>query len=114
MDCGPACLKMIANHYGQAYRLQYLRDLCGITRGVISVGGISDAAEHLGFRTIAVKIAFNSSEYSPALIEFPAPFIVNWNQAHFVVVYKITASQVLIADPAYGKIKLTRSQFCAS
>jgi len=58
------------------------------------VGGISYAAEHLGFRTIAVKLAFDNTEDSPALIEFPTPFIVNWNQAHFVVVYKITASQV--------------------
>ena len=26
MDCGPACLAMIAEHYGKRYTLEYLRD----------------------------------------------------------------------------------------
>ena len=36
MDCGPACLKVIAKHFGKYYSLQYLRDLCGITREGVS------------------------------------------------------------------------------
>lgn len=35
-DCGPACIKMIAKYYGKYYSLQYLRDLCGITREGVS------------------------------------------------------------------------------
>jgi ATP-binding cassette subfamily B protein len=35
-DCGPACLKIIAKYYGKYYSLQYLRDLCGITREGVS------------------------------------------------------------------------------
>ena len=33
-DCGPACLKIIAKHFGRYYSLQYLRDRCGITNQV--------------------------------------------------------------------------------
>lgn len=32
MDCGPACLRMIAKHYGRHYTLQTLRKKCFITR----------------------------------------------------------------------------------
>ncbi|MBP7803886.1 MAG: peptidase domain-containing ABC transporter [Saprospiraceae bacterium] len=114
MDCGPACLKMITDHHGQTYPLQYLRDLCGISRRGVSLAGISDAAEQIGFRTMAVKISYDSTEETPGLIDFPAPFIAHWNQNHFVVVYKINSSKVWIADPAHSKIRLTRAQFCAS
>jgi ATP-binding cassette subfamily B protein len=55
MDCGPACLKIIAKHYGRFYSLQYLRDQCGITKEGVSLGGISVAAEHIGFRVRPLK-----------------------------------------------------------
>ena len=31
MDCGPACLSMIAEHYGKQYTLEYLSDNCFIS-----------------------------------------------------------------------------------
>ncbi len=114
MDCGPACLKMITNHYGQSYPLPYLRDRCGITRRGVSLAGISEAAEEIGFRTMAVKIAYDSEADNPGLVEFPTPFIAHWRQEHFVVVYKISGSKVWMADPAHGKLQLTKAQFSAS
>lgn len=56
MDCGPTCLRMIARHYGKCYSLQTLRDKCHITREGVSMLGISDAAESVGFRTTGVKL----------------------------------------------------------
>lgn len=44
-DCGPACLKIILKYYGKYYSLQYLRDLCGITREGVTLLDISYAAE---------------------------------------------------------------------
>jgi hypothetical protein len=54
MDCGPACLQMIAKHYGRNYRLESLRDNCFLTREGVSLLGISEAAEKTGFRTTGV------------------------------------------------------------
>lgn len=31
MDCGPACVRMIASHYGKNYPLSYLRSLAHLT-----------------------------------------------------------------------------------
>ena len=51
MDCGPTCLRIIAKYYGKNFSLQSLRDKCHINREGVSLLGISDAAEKIGFRT---------------------------------------------------------------
>ncbi len=84
MDCGPACLRMVARHYGRSYTLQTLRQRSFITREGVSMLGISDAAESIGFRTTGVKINFEQ-----LCTDVPLPCVAHWNQNHFVVVYKI-------------------------
>ncbi|GAB3972729.1 peptidase domain-containing ABC transporter [Spirosoma terrae] len=49
--------------------------------------GISEAAERIGFRTVAMKVSYDSF-----INEAPLPCIVHWNQEHFVVVYAIQKS----------------------
>ncbi len=112
MDCGPTCLRMVARHYGKNHSLQYLRERCYIDRQGVSLKGISEAAEEIGFRTLAVKVPFNSKGIDdPSLRVAPMPLIAHWNQQHFIVVFKIKKRHVWIADPAAGKIKLTHEQF---
>ncbi len=55
MDCGPTALRMVAKYYGKAYSLQYLREKCYIDREGVSLKGISEAAENIGFRTTFLK-----------------------------------------------------------
>ena len=54
MDCGPTCLRMIAKYYGKSYSLQTLRARSFISREGVSLLGISDAGEAIGFRTAGV------------------------------------------------------------
>ena len=84
MDCGPSCLRMIAQYYGRKYSLQTLRERCYITRMGVSMLGISDAAESIGFRTLGVKTDFEQLSR-----ETPLPCILHWNQNHFVGCYGI-------------------------
>lgn len=84
MDCGPTCLRMIAKHYGRNYTLQTLRDKTSICKDGVSLLGISEAAEAIGFRTRGVKIPFEKFAN-----EAPLPCIVHWRQNHFFVVYEI-------------------------
>ncbi|MDR2205679.1 MAG: hypothetical protein LBE36_05935 [Flavobacteriaceae bacterium] len=53
MDCGPACLAMVCSHYGKKFGLQYLRDQSFITREGVSMLGISEAAEKIGFKSLS-------------------------------------------------------------
>lgn len=105
MDCGPTCLRMIAKHYGKAYSLEYLREKCYISRNGVTVAGISDGAEAIGMRSLAVQVPFSK------LREAPFPCIVYWRQRHFVVVYKIKKNWVWVADPGHGLVKYTREDF---
>ncbi|WP_299455899.1 peptidase domain-containing ABC transporter [uncultured Microscilla sp.] len=106
MDCGPSCVKIISEHYGKRYSLQYLREQSYITREGVSLLGISDAAEAVGFRTIGVKTTFEQLAN-----EAPLPFIAHWNQQHFIVVHKITKKKVHVSDPAVGLVTYDREQF---
>ena len=42
IDCGPACIRMVASAYGKDYPLSYLRTLSHLTREGVSVAGIRD------------------------------------------------------------------------
>lgn len=112
MDCGPTCVRMIAKYYGRSHSIQSLRDKSYIDRQGVSLKGISSCAESIGFRTLAVKVSYDQGEAD--LLSAPLPAIAHWNQNHFVVIYKANKKFVWIADPAAGKIKLSRKDFMAS
>ncbi|MEL7021877.1 MAG: cysteine peptidase family C39 domain-containing protein [Bacteroidota bacterium] len=111
MDCGPTCLQMVAKHYGKFYSLPYLRAKCYIDRAGVSLKGIAEAAETIGFRTLPVKVPFGKSAKNASLLAAPLPAIAHWKQNHFIVVYKVTRKYVWLADPGAGKFKLRRSEF---
>lgn len=122
MDCGPTSLRMIAKYYGRSYSLQNLRERSFITREGVSLLGISDAAESIGFRTNGVKITFEQ-----LVSDVPLPCILHWNQTHFVVCYDIhkkkrslfdkntyddSSDYILkIADPAGEKYTVNKEEF---
>ena len=112
MDCGPTCLRMIAQYYGKSYSLQYLREHSYLDREGLSIRGITEAPEHIGMRTLAVQLPiYGKSEEEPGLLDAPIPCIVHWEQKHFVVVYKVDKKHIWIADPAIGKKKISHSAF---
>src|SRR6056297_3263698 len=106
MDCGPACLRMVAKHYGKNYTLQTLRDRSHISREGVSMLGISDAAESIGFRTMGVRISWKQ-----LVEEAPLPCIAHWKQNHFLVVYKIKKNVVYISDPARSRMRMPKKEF---
>ena len=110
MDCGPTCLRMVAKFYGKCYSLQYLRSRAFITNRGVTMLGISDAAESIGFRTKGYRLSWEQLSE-----EVPFPCIVHWNQSHFVVVYAIKKKKnkttVYVADPAGSLLKYTKEEF---
>ena len=111
MDCGSTSLRMIAKYYGKEYSAEMLRNHCHITRNGVSMLGISEAAEYLGFRTLGVKITMEQLIHDASL-----PCILHWNQNHFVVCYKVKKNRsgryrFYIADPASQKLCYTEEEF---
>ncbi|WP_028665877.1 peptidase domain-containing ABC transporter [Runella zeae] len=122
MDCGPTCLRMVAKHYGRSFSLQTLREKSQINRDGVSLLGIAEAAENIGFRTMATQLPFEVLAQ-----EVPLPCIVHWQQNHFVIVYEITGAgksnqpawlwgerrkTVRVADPAKGSVDYSVEEFC--
>lgn len=117
MDCGPTCIRMVAKYYGRSYSLQTLRENAFITREGVSMLGISDAAENIGFRTTGVRISFDRF-----VEDMTFPCILHWEQYHFVVCYGIKKKkhflgktdnkgyQIMISDPARGQYILTEEE----
>ena len=105
-DCGPACLKIIAKHFGRYYSLQYLRDRCGITNQGISLLDLSTGAESIGLRTLAIKCTLED-----VINQVPFPAILFWKDSHFIVVYHANKKYIWVSDPAKGRIKYTHEEF---
>jgi ATP-binding cassette, subfamily B, bacterial len=107
MDCGPACLRMVARFYGKNYTLETLREKSYIDKQGVSILGISDAAEAIGLRANAAL-----ATYDALIEETPFPAIIHWRHNHFVVLYKIDKKgRAHIADPAHGLVRLTKETF---
>ena len=112
MDCGPACIRMVASVYGKDYPLSYLRSLSHLTREGVSVAGIRDALKAIGMESATF-------EMTPEQLheKCPLPAILHWEQNHFVVLYDIRKSQLTgnlkyyVANPAYGKHGFTEESF---
>ena len=106
MDCGPTCLRMIAKYYGRHYTGQTLRQKSGFSKGGVSLLGLSDTAEKIGFRSRGVMVAYEQ------LREGKMPCLVHWNQNHFVVVIAfVKGNRVKVADPAKGIMVYKKNEF---
>ena len=129
MDCGAACLAMITDAYGKQYPVEFLREECFLTREGVSLLGITEAAQKIGFETLSLKINVEKFHEDKNLL----PCILHWNQNHFVVLYQLKGKKAgrkelgdgnfpvaknkrfyLIADPAHGFVKLSEKDFCKS
>jgi len=107
-DCGAACLVMVGRYWGKKLSVNRLRDIANVNRNGASLRGLSAAAESIGFSTRPVKASLDQ------LAQQPLPAIVHWDGNHYIVVYEITANQVIVADPAIGQRGLSWDEFNAS
>ena len=112
MDCGPACIRMIASHYGKEYPLSYLRSLSHLTREGVSVAGIRDALGEIGMESATFEVTPEQLRE-----KCPLPAILHWEQNHFVVLYGVRRSRLTgrwkycVANPAYGKHSFPEKTF---
>jgi ATP-binding cassette, subfamily B, bacterial len=107
MDCGPTCIRMVAKEYGRHYNADTLRHIAGYNKAGVSLLGISETAEKIGFRTRGVKLTFKQ------LKDAPLPAILHWNQNHFIVLLSFSRKgmKAKIADPGKGIIPYTKDEF---
>ena len=104
-DCGPTCLAMISQYWGQRYTLPQLRELCHVGRSGAQLQHLAKAAEALGFQARPVRASWSY------LGELRSPWIAHWDGEHYVVVYPSRDRKVIVADPAGSRHKISIAEF---
>jgi ATP-binding cassette subfamily B protein len=102
---------MVAKYYGKHFNTESIKQISGYGKEGVSLLGISEAGENMGFRTRGVQISFKQLIEDAIL-----PCILHWNQNHFVVLLPSSdkwrrRNKITIADPAKGLCSLTQQDF---
>lgn len=104
MDCGVACLAMIAKWHGIDVSLPWLRDAASAGPAGTSLKGLGAAAGHIGLELTPFKVSRDR------LAEFDLPAIIHWDSEHWVVLTRVEGDVVDVADPAIGLVRMTRAE----
>ena len=106
MNCGAAAMAMLCAHYRCNVSRQEIDRMCVPTIQGISIKGLRDVAETLGFEAYSLRLT------ADRLYRLPGPCILHWNQNHFVTLYKSDPRRhkFYIADPAKGKYHVSESE----
>lgn len=95
-DCGAACLASIGNHFKVNLPIAKIRQFANTDKRGTNVLGMIEAAEKMGFSAKGVKGGMD------ALPEIPLPaiahVIVKEQLHHYVVIYKVTKSEIQVMD----------------
>lgn len=109
IDCGPACVQMIAAYYGKEIPMAVLKELMNVTRLGVSARDIVNGCEKIGLDCCAVRVKAHE------LDRMPLPAILYWKQMHYIVLYDIKkgkkGNKYYVADPDFGKASLSESEF---
>ena len=104
-ECGAASLTMILNSFGRDVRLEEVREACAVSRDGVNAYKMVQAGRSYGLEGGGYR-------YSAAEVErVEPPFIVFWNQNHFLVVEGFTRSKVRLNDPASGRRAVSPEEF---
>jgi ATP-binding cassette subfamily B protein RaxB len=100
-ECGLTSLAMIANAHGFQIDLNTLRQRYPQTLKGIDLLQLTQIADELKLSSRALQLEMFE------LPQLQLPCILHWDMNHFVVLEKVSKTQVVIHDPAIGKRTLT-------
>ncbi len=106
-DCGAACLFMIIKYYKGYVSMYKLNEMLKTTRKGVTAYHMVKTLKTLGFKAYGVR----ESNLKPTKVPFISNLIIRNSYKHFVVVYEVTDSYVLVADPASEIKKISLDEF---
>lgn len=107
LECGAACLCMVAAYYKKWVPLTQVRADCAVSRDGSIARNMIRAGRVYGFESAGYRVEPSAIEE----ITFPA--IIHWDFNHFVVLCGIDRkrNKVYINDPARGRVTVTMEEF---
>lgn len=101
-DCGAACLASVCAYFGLQFPVSRIRQYAFTDQKGTNVLGLIEAANKLGFSAKGVRAQFEALKIVPKPVI--AHIIVKNQLQHFVVIYKVTDTDVTYMDPADGQM----------
>ncbi len=106
-NCGPACLKAIADYNNMYFSLSHIEKLAGTDTSGTTFKQLEKAAEKMGFKADHQVVDLS------LLVGMHLPIVVHWNYNHFVIVYEFNEDLVKVSDPEVGLLAFTYENFLA-
>lgn len=114
-DCGPACLCMIAKNFGIKIPLIKCREILRTDNNGTSLYAMIEGAKKIGLDATAYRCTVKEIEEAVNNKEVHLPIVAHIvsdsGYLHYVVVYGIRKTSVVIGDPAKGLVKIKKCQF---
>jgi ATP-binding cassette, subfamily B, bacterial CvaB/MchF/RaxB len=101
VECGLACLVMVANFHGHNLDLATLRRRFSTSLNGVTLARLMAIAGQLGFACRPLRL---DMEY---IANLRTPCVLHWDLNHFVVLERVHRQKAVIHDPAYGVRKLS-------
>lgn len=105
MECGLACLTMVAKYHGHDVDLNGMRQKFSVSLKGAPLDAIIDLAAQLDLGARALRLELEE------LPQLQTPAILHWDLNHYVVLKKISGGKVHIHDPATGLKILSLKDF---
>ncbi len=99
-ECGPACLAMVATHWGHAIDLAAMRRRFSVSLKGTTLKTLMEMAAALDLHARPVRLELAQ------LGALPLPCVLHWDMNHFVVLAAVGRTHVVIHDPAVGERRL--------
>jgi ATP-binding cassette subfamily B protein len=107
-ESAAACLAMVTRHYGKNFSVGQVREITNLSTANPTPNNIITAAEKLGFNSKAYALKYEQ------LLRLMLPAVIGWEDYHYAVLFRITPTEVHIADPDAGIRRLSREEFVKS
>jgi ATP-binding cassette subfamily B protein RaxB len=104
VECGLACIAMVARHHGHDVDLNGLRQRFALSMAGATLRSLMTMADRLGFATRALRVELD------ALRKVRTPAILHWDLGHFVVLASAGRLGVVVHDPALGRRALSYAE----
>jgi ATP-binding cassette subfamily B protein len=107
VECGAACLAMIATFHGHHLSLGEAREACAVGRDGVTAAALARAARGIG---LSVKACRPGPDL---LAQVQLPAIAHWGRDHYVVVERARRGHVTVVDSGRGRHRITTAEFDA-
>ena len=98
-ECGLACIAMIASYCGSADDLVSLRRRFGVSLKGATLQTLMRTSDALGLMARAVRCEVGE------IRRLRLPCVLHWGLDHFVVLRKVSGRQLVLHDPARGRVR---------